>query len=356
MKSPKGRRNVAAYVLTLLLAGGCGGPIWPPFEAIHVGGLVPSAQTLPPDMVRDDLGLGYTGTDSNDTMLHPSAMLVRALSDEGGKVTAKSYTRLSLAHHTALITGEYRYILEVEIPQGSFRDTVTGWRAPDELLLLARCSPLSPMLLDVAPMPAERSPVSRAPSGPGPSSQGPSATSLGPASLADAEARLSLLLIRWRKTLSEMKEGVAKGKTWQERVALAMATALPAARPLSERDLASRPLAEYHCENVAEYLMYAKILLDVGPSSKALREMPDPGAVGPLLCLFKDIGHERLIGLLSDAGAFQQVTRPGHVWRLTTWDGVSFQVRNLGSRCVRVEVCGGVLRDPVLFPLLWGAS
>ena len=347
----------ASFVIGL---PGCGGSPWQPFEQLQIDHPLPSRENLPPGAIRDDLGVSYTQMVKDETHLpgRATAILMRALRNDQGKVVAKSYTYLSMAHQILFLTGEYRYILEMEIPKESFRIPETTWSPSEEVVFLAKISPLAPHLLDreaVASKEGRAAAVTTA------TAPGREAETETPSSLGEAAAALRDRIALFRQARQRAKEVTTRDRTIQaqlEAVAvshvlqvLALGQPLPR-KPASSRKPESSAMSEG--ANLPEHILFTKILLDSGPGSSHLRKVSDPGAVGPLLRMFSDVGNARLVELLSDPNAFKRATEDGHDWRRNTLGGVAFRVRNTGARRIRVEVTGSLIRDPLFFALCGG--
>jgi hypothetical protein len=343
------RSYILAGVFVFSFAG-CGGPQWEPFENLQLGQPIPPASKLPPEMLRDNLGLLYAEMVPKDTKgpVLATAIIMSALTGDDGRIGAKSYTYMSVAHHILLVTGEYRYILEMTIPEESFVEASKSWSPDNELGLLSKGSP--PMMASLITEPRTNASDTTTITAQESSSGGKAR--LEPASPAEARARLRAQLVWWKQAMQKAKEQSTESGSWSDR-AVRTLHALFSMPSVSQQDVDAQlnPKLSYPLRNINEYMLFNSILLAAATyNNETFRSRPDEG-IGILLGVFKDCGHARLIELLSDPVPFCGVVRSGYKWNLRTWDGVNLRVSNLGNRRIRVEVSGCLVRDPVTFLL-----
>ncbi|MCY2930249.1 MAG: hypothetical protein NTV86_12280 [Planctomycetota bacterium] len=332
------RWTTAGWMLACVLSVGCAPRTWAPFENLAVGRAAPDP--LPGEMHRFEFWLLEARPIMAETQTRGSREFLRALVDADGRVVAKSYTYLSVARQAAAVTGEYCYILELEVPAEAFRDAPASWRPAEELEMLAG-GLYSPGL------------VSRQAAG---STASRPAAVVPPTSLPQGRQALGERLGMLRTALTEVHDKTNKLNlftSFRTRLDVAAEIAglylramlgpLPAAT-------ATRPAGPTYPApaNAAEFAIHTNLLLASGPPPEKLYSC----ATTTLFEMaFRDVGRRRLAELLGNPAAFAGVTRDDWKWTLTSWDGVRMSVRRLPGRRIRIEVSGTVIRDPILFPL-----
>ena len=317
---------------------------WDAFDRIEVGRELPPS--LPAGAVRDGVGIGYVGSADapGESMLHGNMRLLGAVPNEDGAVVSKRYLFVSIDHSLLFVSGFYRDVLELALPQGASGEPPGDGTLPDEMKIAFRTG-CRPFTLFGGTADDERA----APDAPAEAKHTPART---PAELR-REMNIHLLAARAaaRAVADAMPEApcsLGRAMASLPRALTRGADAWDAAEARLRAMPADEPIA-YPLRSLQEHALYCLLLL-----RETIPDQPadDACPAGPLLGFHAKWCLPRWIELLEHPSAFRDATTDGSTWRMRTWDGVEFRVRNLGAGRMRLEVRGTVVRDPLLGPLL----
>jgi hypothetical protein len=317
--------RLATFWAALLLGAGswlagCQSPprAWGPFEQIEIGKPLPA--DLPAGAVRGQLGVSLLEATNPSQMesTHAEGLAIRILTDDDGRVIAKSQLWASL-EVGVFYRWRYRYVFEFEAPQ-PIRAPAGNWGLRPELGIASTMSSAQCFL------------------------ESNLAGGGWAADLDHLRNGTNHLLVETRDLAAKVdavaKKNHARIAALEANAVLEVAVAsfagtLAAYQPDRIRQyMSAGTRADYPLDNTIEQAMFAQTLLNLGPP--ALRPAKEYDAY--LLMKVSARLFSKIAGIFSDRPNLAGLDRPGFQWQSGAVFGPEFTLRNVDGRRIRMEL------------------